>query len=468
MGRAHTILVVDDNRIMRKLMRVTLEGAGFQVIESPDATSALASMAAEAPDLVLQDLVLPDMDGRELGRRLRALSGAERVPIVALTGLESQAEQVQREGDVFNELLIKPIAPTLLLERVRSYLTPSAPVPSVQPRNSDHSRATRPHRPASRGPLHAMPATHAPDRESPRATVRLPAAGVGQAPPGPTQVAQLRDSEHSRATRPHLQPARAEQPGPAWAPPTRNNEHGRSTVPHRPNVLDEETARLRREFEQGETRQADLARRCALQAASVALVRRLPEVLGRTPDMDSALEQALYVVLEMGGGSAGAIYLENEPGAFELSACIGVSPGAARGSDHHELLQQVRDGSTPVDLARSPAGQRALQSLGAWSGIAIPVVVGGTCLGQLLLGLRTPDSYDAERIELASVAATFIAQWIALAQALQCLERSEARVRTLTDELTQRSAAPPPKPLTRTAEQGSRRKRRTRKGAVRA
>src|SRR5690349_5642447 len=87
---APRILVVEDNPVTRKMLRITLELEGWVVRESPDATSALAIASTEAIDLVIQDMVLPDADGLDLLRELRRLLGARR-PIIGVTGLVARA-----------------------------------------------------------------------------------------------------------------------------------------------------------------------------------------------------------------------------------------------------------------------------------------------------------------------------------------------------------------------------------------
>ena len=79
MNEASTILVVEDNPATRKMLRVTLATDGYNVIDVGDARAALAIAEKKLPELVLQDLILPDMDGLEL-RRLRALPGEANCP----------------------------------------------------------------------------------------------------------------------------------------------------------------------------------------------------------------------------------------------------------------------------------------------------------------------------------------------------------------------------------------------------
>ncbi|MBI2932577.1 MAG: response regulator [Planctomycetes bacterium] len=119
------VLIVEDNPITRKLFRVTLAGAGYQPIEAEDGRAALDVMTRQTPDLVLQDLQLPDIDGLDLTRKLRASSGGASVPIIAVSGFLSKMEQAQSAQVGFTDFLFKPVEPSRLLERVQMYLNPS-------------------------------------------------------------------------------------------------------------------------------------------------------------------------------------------------------------------------------------------------------------------------------------------------------------------------------------------------------
>jgi len=95
-----TILLVEDNEITRKLFRVTLQGAGWSVLEAADGRQALALASAHAPGLVLQDLRLPDMSGFELARRLRALPHGATTTIIAVSSLLSSREEEELAAPV--------------------------------------------------------------------------------------------------------------------------------------------------------------------------------------------------------------------------------------------------------------------------------------------------------------------------------------------------------------------------------
>lgn len=119
------VLVVEDNPISRKLTRVALEADGFTVIEAPDGQSAVASVRRDLPDLILQDILLPDINGFDLVGRLHGLPGAEKIPILALTGLIAKGDEAKLPQANFADYLFKPIEPSFLISTVRAHLAAS-------------------------------------------------------------------------------------------------------------------------------------------------------------------------------------------------------------------------------------------------------------------------------------------------------------------------------------------------------
>ncbi|HEY3595188.1 MAG TPA: response regulator, partial [Polyangiaceae bacterium] len=110
-----TVLVVESNATARSLLRVTLETYGYGVTDVADGAMALEAANRSTPDIVLLDLLLPDVEGAELARRLRARPGMADKPIVALIGFLAPAT----EDIEFDAVLEKPIDPTRLLSTVR-------------------------------------------------------------------------------------------------------------------------------------------------------------------------------------------------------------------------------------------------------------------------------------------------------------------------------------------------------------
>jgi len=124
-ARPHRILVVEDNPITRKATRLMLASEGFEVLEAEDGAIALDLAARERPDLVLQDLLLPDMDGFELVRRLRAVPALADVPILAFSGFLTRLELGRAAAAGFTDFLAKPADRERLVNAVRTHL-PSA------------------------------------------------------------------------------------------------------------------------------------------------------------------------------------------------------------------------------------------------------------------------------------------------------------------------------------------------------
>jgi DNA-binding response OmpR family regulator len=113
------ILVVDDEPKVARLARDYLEKNGFRVLTAGDGQSALATARREKPDLVVLDLMLPHMDGREVCRILRRESD---VPIIMLTALSEEIDQVTGLEIGADDYIVKPFSPRALVARVRALL----------------------------------------------------------------------------------------------------------------------------------------------------------------------------------------------------------------------------------------------------------------------------------------------------------------------------------------------------------
>jgi CheY-like chemotaxis protein len=108
----HTILIVDDESNMRFLIRLILESGGFEVVEAPHGSAALERARESRPALIVTDLMMPVMTGRELIEHLRADPGTASIPIVVVS---ASATSVAADA-----VLAKPFDPTDLLDLVRS------------------------------------------------------------------------------------------------------------------------------------------------------------------------------------------------------------------------------------------------------------------------------------------------------------------------------------------------------------
>jgi DNA-binding response OmpR family regulator len=114
---ARTILVVDDEPTLRETLVEALEADGFRVVAAADGREALAMFRAERPDLVLLDLMLPELSGIEVCRIIRAESG---VPIVMLTAKDSELDKVVGLELGADDYVTKPFSLRELSARVRA------------------------------------------------------------------------------------------------------------------------------------------------------------------------------------------------------------------------------------------------------------------------------------------------------------------------------------------------------------
>ena len=113
------ILVVDDEPKVARLARDYLEKNGFRVITAADGQSALTTARREKPDLIILDLMLPVMDGREVCKILRRESD---VPIIMLTALAEEVDQITGLEIGADDYITKPFSPRALVARVRAML----------------------------------------------------------------------------------------------------------------------------------------------------------------------------------------------------------------------------------------------------------------------------------------------------------------------------------------------------------
>src|SRR4051812_39187015 len=151
---ARTILVVEDETTLRETLADALEAEGFDVVQAADGRAALSLFRSERPDLILLDLMLPELSGIEVCRIIRAESG---VPIVMLTAKESELDKVVGLELGADDYVTKPFSLRELTARIRALFRRSdAGVMGLRLRRRDSHRG----RPCPLAPQ--------PDRDRPR------------------------------------------------------------------------------------------------------------------------------------------------------------------------------------------------------------------------------------------------------------------------------------------------------------
>jgi two-component system, OmpR family, KDP operon response regulator KdpE len=114
------VLVIDDEPPIRKLLRVGLSAHGYQIMEASSGKMALELLGGQPPDLIILDLGLPDMQGHELLRTMRARNDS--VPIVVLSSRDDEAGKVQALDSGADDYVTKPFGMDELLARMRAAL----------------------------------------------------------------------------------------------------------------------------------------------------------------------------------------------------------------------------------------------------------------------------------------------------------------------------------------------------------
>ena len=117
--RDRRILVVDDEERMVRFIRLNLEHDGFQVIEALNGVQAIDKIRSGLPDLILLDVMLPDMDGFEVLRIIREIST---VPVIMLTAKGEEDDRVRGLEMGADDYVTKPFSPRELVSRVRAVL----------------------------------------------------------------------------------------------------------------------------------------------------------------------------------------------------------------------------------------------------------------------------------------------------------------------------------------------------------
>ena len=119
---APLVLVVDDEENIRFLVESGLELAGFRTIAAANGREALALITAERPGLVVLDVMMPELDGFEVLRRMR--EGGDRTPVVFLTARDATEDRVRGLTSGGDDYVVKPFAIAELVARVQLRLQP--------------------------------------------------------------------------------------------------------------------------------------------------------------------------------------------------------------------------------------------------------------------------------------------------------------------------------------------------------
>jgi putative two-component system response regulator len=130
--QAPTILIIDDIDLNRRLLKAMLKTGNYQILEAKRPNGALAILEREKVDLVVVDLMMPEMSGPDFCRLLKADRKTRLIPILMITSVQGAENEVTGIESGADEFLIKPLHPMLVRTRIRSMLRNKALVDSLE------------------------------------------------------------------------------------------------------------------------------------------------------------------------------------------------------------------------------------------------------------------------------------------------------------------------------------------------
>jgi DNA-binding response OmpR family regulator len=121
------VLVIDDEDDIRELCRVNLEFEGFQVSDAPNGPIGLELANRQRPDVIFLDLMMPEMDGWDVLRRLKEDDTTAQIPVVLLTARTGEDDQMRGWQEGILEYVSKPFNPLSLVEWAKRAMEPRDP-----------------------------------------------------------------------------------------------------------------------------------------------------------------------------------------------------------------------------------------------------------------------------------------------------------------------------------------------------
>lgn len=116
------ILVVEDEESLLKLESILLTSKGYEVIGVPNGKAALDAIDKQKPDLVLLDIMLPEIDGFEVCRRIKSNQQTRDIPVIMLTAKKSREDMTRGENVGADWYITKPFKSAMVIETIQRFL----------------------------------------------------------------------------------------------------------------------------------------------------------------------------------------------------------------------------------------------------------------------------------------------------------------------------------------------------------
>ena len=472
------VLVVEDNAITRKMIRVALESAGYGVLEAADGKSAV-HLVKKRPALILQDLLLPDIDGFDLVRQLRKALADPRIPILACTGLMSKLEEARTIRGGFTDYLFKPIEPFRLLQIVERYLV-------KPPGRSRKAKEKITVLLVDDNPVELKLEKLALEADGFDVITAIDGKQAWQMAEEQRPDAVLCDLVMPQMTGFDLCMALRKDPRFCTLPIVITSSSGsyiddedrklaetvgadafvdrtpdlkevvealraaldRSSHPHPTSdsaALNEEyVQRLVSHLEHQTSRNAELMRRAAEDKAQLAVVARITETLNQKLPLRAVLREALALILDAAGSSLGAIYLAEADGKLVLQSQIGYNEARLDElQDFFGYSSLLYRASREKKALRIPSPEIAQDSIddlrhktNVPSLLIAPLVVADASEG-VLVAFSSRSDLDDEWVNSVKTVTSQLAQAVLLARTSVRVSESEQRFRELAENINE-------------------------------
>jgi len=113
------ILIADDSDMMRKIAKMTIEKGGYQVVEASNGAQAVELAQKELPQLILLDAEMPEMDGWEASKAIKANPATSSIPVLLCTGHDLSGEEDQLKESGISGYVTKPYNPSQMLAKIK-------------------------------------------------------------------------------------------------------------------------------------------------------------------------------------------------------------------------------------------------------------------------------------------------------------------------------------------------------------
>lgn len=113
------LMLIDDDLTMVRLLRTLLEMDGYEIVDTQEWQGIIDAIREEQPDLIVMDFFLPDVDGLNLVKRIRAAEDLDQIRVIMTSGMDVSGQCVEAGVDAF---LLKPFTPDVLLSTIQEHL----------------------------------------------------------------------------------------------------------------------------------------------------------------------------------------------------------------------------------------------------------------------------------------------------------------------------------------------------------